>query len=404
MTAKEAIEYLNHYGWSQWKLGLERTQELLKRVGNPQRELKFVHVAGTNGKGSTCAMLESVLRAAGYRTGFYPSPYIEDFRERIQVCGEMITEEALAEITEHVAREADAMEEHPTHFELITAIGMLYFAQQKCDIVVLEVGMGGTFDSTNVIDSPEAAAICSIGLDHTEYLGDTIEQIAETKCGIIKKGTSVASYENIPEVMRIIEKKCGELGCRLYKAADEELVYSISLIGAHQRRNARTVLAIIHALRDRGWSISEDAVKEGLANAVWPARFEVLRKTPPFILDGGHNPQCAMALTEAIQEYLPGQKAVFIMGMLADKDYENVIDIVSPYACEFITLTPDSPRALSAEMLAEKIHEKGGKAEAAKDALEAILQADKTGKPVIAFGSLYMAGEIRARFRNTFND
>jgi len=399
MTVNEAIDYLNHYGWSQWKLGLERTYELLRRVGNPQDKLKFIHVAGTNGKGSTCAMLESILRTAGYKTGFYPSPYIENFRERIQADGKMIPEADLARITETVAAAAQSMEEHPTHFELITAIGMLYFAQQKCDIVVLEVGLGGTFDSTNVIAAPLVAVICNIGLDHTEYLGNTVEEIAVNKCGIIKNGSYVACYENPPLVMDIIESTCVKKDCPLYKSVDETLLYPISLIGPHQKRNARTVLATIHALRDRGWVISEAAVETGLASTVWPARFEIMSKDPLFILDGGHNPQCAQALIESLEDYIPGKKVTFIIGILKDKDYEKVLDIVMPYGEFFITLTPDSPRALSADALAEKIKEKGGIVAAASTADKAIDEALKKGLPVVAFGSLYMAGEVRPAFR-----
>ena len=398
MTYEEALEYINTFGWNTTKLGLERTRELLDKLGNPQNSLRFVHVAGTNGKGSTCAMLESVLRKEGYVTGFYPSPFIQDFRERLQIRGEMIPEPDLARITQQVADAADSMEDHPTQFELITAIGMVYFAERKCDIVILEVGMGGIYDSTNIISAPEVAVICSIGYDHTEYLGNTLEEIAWNKCGIIKKGSSVASYDNPPEVMKVITDTCEHEGCRLYLAADENPVYEISLIGKHQKNNERTVLAIIRALRDRGWKISEEAVREGLADTVWPARFEKLRDNPVFILDGGHNPQCAQALTATLDEYMPGQKVLFIMGMLKDKAYKEVLDIIMPYADEFITLTPDSPRALTAEELAETIVSAGGKASPAADAHEAIETACRTGKPTVAFGSLYMAGDIRNEF------
>jgi len=399
MTYEQAIDYLNHYGWSQWKLGLERTEELLHRVGDPHKGLKFIHVAGTNGKGSTCAMLDSILRKAGYKTGFYPSPYIEDFRERIQYCGEMITKDDLARITEQVAQAAQAMDEHPTHFELITAIGMLYFKEKKCDLVVLEVGLGGIFDSTNVIDPPEVAAICNIGFDHTEYLGNTIEEITYNKCGIIKSGSAVVSYDNIPEVMKIIQETCNDKGCKLYKATDEKLSYSLSLKGAHQIRNAHTVLAVVHALRDKGWDISEAALRDGLATTIWPARFEVLSTDPMFILDGGHNPQCAQALVESLDEYLPGQKVTYIIGMLADKDYEKVLDIIMPYGESYITVTPNSPRALHAEELAQVITSKNGDAVAAHNVNEAIQLALSKGGPVMAFGSLYMAGELRPAYR-----
>ena len=404
MTYEEALEYINTYGWSKTRLGLDRTGELLKRLGDPQGRLKFVHAAGTNGKGSTCAMLESVLRTEGYRTGFYPSPYIQDFRERIQVSGKMIPKADLARLTQIVAAQADTMEEHPTQFELITAIGMLYFLEQKCDIVILEAGMGGLLDSTNIISAPEVAVICNIGYDHTEYLGNTLEEIAWNKCGIIKQGSSVVSYDNVPEVMKVIEDACIREKCRLYRAADEDPTYGIPLIGKHQKNNEKTVLAIIRALRDRGWNISDGSVRDGLAATKWPARFELLRDDPKFILDGGHNPQCAQALAETMGEYMPGEKAVFILGMLRDKAYREVIDIISPYAEEFITLTPASDRALTAGELADEIRSRGMKAQSARDAKEAIGLAELTGRPTVAFGSLYMAGDIRNEFCYTLEE
>ena len=535
MTIQEAIDYINAHTWSQWKLGLSRTRDLLALLGNPQKKLRFVHVAGSNGKGSTCAMLERILREAGYVTGLYPSPYIEDFRERIQVSGEYITEEALCRITARVKELADGMEDHPTQFELITAIGMTYFAEKKCDLVVLEVGLGGLFDSTNVIDAPEAAVITNIGLEHTEYLGDTLAEIAANKCGIIKTGSDVVCYENLPEVMEVVRRTCSEKGCPLHVArfsrivpvesslygqtfrflknceeaaseddfhtgggagtsADavtgegagtsagegtgagaetgagagtvpseaergekiergEEIPIRLALLGEYQLHNAATVLTTVEALRGRGFEIPEEAVKAGMEKVKWPARFEVLSHRPLFILDGGHNPQCAGALAESIRAFLPGTegcpggKIVFLMGMLADKDYRAVIDIISPFAAAFVCLTPDSPRALPAQKLSEELRGRGFSAVACATAEEGIETAlamaqtigektadnsiQKSGTvpgqnpeedpakgakeagarpardpevregeplPVIAFGSLYMAGQVRSAF------
>ncbi len=445
MTIQEAIDYINAHTWSQWKLGLSRTEELLRLLGNPQKQLRFVHVAGSNGKGSTCAMVERILREAGYVTGFYPSPYIEDFRERIQVCGEYITEEALCRITARVRDAADSMEDHPSQFEIITAIGLLYFAEKSCDMVVLEVGLGGIFDSTNVIDAPEVAVITNIGLEHTEYLGNTLAEIAGNKCGIIKTGTDVVCYENVPEVMDVVRRVCAEKECPLHIASfgrirpiekslegqtfrflDEgspvgeetdissEEPLRLVLLGEYQLHNAATALTIVEALRGRGWKILQEAVRQGLAKVQWPARFEVLSKNPLFILDGGHNPQCAEALAESLGEYLPdsgdgrGKKAVFLMGMLADKDYRAVIDIISPFAAGFVCLTPDSPRALPAEQLAAELREKGFYARPCGTAAEGITAALALAAefasydqvlPVVSFGSLYMAGAVRSAFR-----
>ena len=484
MTITEAIEYINAHTWSQWKLGLSRTEELLRLLGNPQKQLRFVHVAGSNGKGSTCAMVERILREAGYVTGFYPSPYIEDFRERIQVCGEYITEEALCRITARVRDAADSMEDHPSQFEIITAIGLLYFAEKNCNIVVLEVGLGGIFDSTNVIDAPEVAVITNIGLEHTEYLGNTLAEIARNKCGIIKSGADVVCYENAAEVMDVVRRVCEEKGCPLHIArysriqliekglegqtfrflhdpapASQDIAISadeplrLGLLGEYQLHNAATALTIVEALRGRGWKIPQEAVCQGLAEVRWPARFEVLSRHPLFILAGGHNPQCAEALAESLREYLPdcnsnmaeslreylpdcnsdlpdresdlpgrkadlGKKAVFLMGMLADKDYRAVIDIISPFAAGFVCLTPDSPRALPAEKLAAELQERGFYAKPCGTAAEGIKEAlslavrlggrgcgtedtsEKGALPVVSFGSLYMAGAVRSAFRS----
>ena len=452
MTITEAIEYINAHTWSQWKLGLSRTEELLRLLGNPQKQLRFVHVAGSNGKGSTCAMVERILREAGYVTGFYPSPYIEDFRERIQVCGEYITEEALCRITARVRDAADSMEDHPSQFEIITAIGLLYFAEKNCNIVVLEVGLGGIFDSTNVIDAPEVAVITNIGLEHTEYLGNTLAEIARNKCGIIKSGADVVCYENAAEVMDVVRRVCEEKGCPLHIArysriqliekglegqtfrflhdpapASQDIAISadeplrLGLLGEYQLHNAATALTIVEALRGRGWKIPQEAVCQGLAEVRWPARFEVLSRHPLFILDGGHNPQCAEALAESIREYLPDRNSDLtdresdLPGREADL---AVIDIISPFAAAFVCLTPDSPRALPAEKLAAELQERGFYAKPCGTAAEGIKEAlslavrlggrgcgtedtsEEGALPVVSFGSLYMAGAVRSAFRS----
>ena len=424
MTTNEAIAYINNYSWSTSRLGLERTRELLERLGNPQKKLKFIHVAGTNGKGSTCAMLERILRSAGYRTGFYPSPYIEDFRERIQVCGEYISEEALCKITERVSKEADAMEDHPSQFELITAIGMLYFEEMHCDIVVLEVGMGGSLDSTNVIDVPLAAVITNIGLDHTEYLGDTIEKIAAVKAGIIKPGTHAVSYRQKPSVEQVISDVCRDKGAALSVAGKCEekshsldgqifaykgIEYRLALLGRHQLENAAVVLETVDVLRSEGYKISEEAVHDGFEKVRWPARFEVLGRDPLFVLDGGHNPQCAEALADCVREYVAdpgkGEKVCFLIGMLADKDYETTLRIIRPFGARYVCITPNSPRALPAEALAADIMKIAGECgedisvSCSENIQNAIREAEESKLPVIAFGSLYSAGEIRRTYR-----
>ena len=418
MTVQEAIAYIESQTWSTTRLGLGRTRELLAAIGDPQKPLKFVHVAGSNGKGSTCAMLDAILRRAGYRVGLYISPYIQDFCERMQVNGENIPGEALASITELVRRAADAMEDHPSQFELSTAIAMEYFRRQRCDIVVLEVGMGGALDSTNAIDAPEVAVITNLGLEHTEYLGDTLEKIAATKAGIIKPGCSCVCYDGAPEVTAVIRSVCDgndvplrRAGSSPPKAVRQDLdgqvfswrggEYRLALLGPHQLGNAAVVLETVEALRERGWHISGDAVRAGLREVKWPARFELLNRKPLFILDGGHNPQSAEALVSSVNELLPGRQVVFLAGVLADKDYPRIMELMLPCAREFVCLTPVSDRALSAQALAGYLTEQGAKACACGDiptGIRRALTAAGEDGVVIAFGSLYLAGAIRTAF------
>ncbi|MCR5136202.1 MAG: 5-formyltetrahydrofolate cyclo-ligase [Oscillospiraceae bacterium] len=415
MTPEEAIGYIENYTWSTTRLGLDRTRELLHAIGDPQKRLKFIHVAGSNGKGSTCAMLDAVLRAAGFRTGLYISPYIQDFCERIQVNGQNIPGEALARITEAVRSPADAMEDHPSQFELVTSIAMQYFLEQHCDIVVLEVGMGGELDSTNVIDCPEAAVITNIGLEHTEYLGSTLTLIAKAKGGIVKPGCPAVCYDSEPETMQTLLQICEDRQAELHVSYDADVQslsygldgqrflwkgreYALSLLGAHQLRNAAVVLETISVLRTKGWRIPEAAVSEGLRTVRWPARFEVLSREPLFLLDGGHNPQCAEAMARNLRDYLPGRKLTFLLGVLADKDYRQMLQIVSPYAKEFICVLPDSPRALQPRALRDTIAEMGFPAVSCDTVEDGIRLALQSGGPVIAFGSLYLAGHVRTVF------
>lgn len=415
MTVTEAINYIENYDWSSTKLGLDRTKELLNRVGNPQKSLKFVHVAGSNGKGSTCAVLESVLRTAGYKTGMYTSPYIIDFCERIQVNNENIDGEALARITDRVRAEAEAMEDHPSQFELVTVIGMLYFKECNCDIVVLEVGMGGALDSTNAIDAPEVAVITNIGLEHTEYLGNTLEEIAATKGGIIKPGCNVVCYDGAEEVTATIRNICDEKGVPFTLSDfgritplkgdifdgqeflwDGKLKINMPLLGEYQLHNACVALHVLEALRERGYDISDDSIVNGFAKTGWPARFEVLSKEPLFILDGGHNPQCAEALASNLRLYLNGRNLACLIGVLADKDYNRMLDEVEPFIDHYYCVTPNSPRALGAKELAAVLSERGKTAKAYESISDAMAAIKDNAEPaVIAFGSLYMAGEIR---------
>ena len=416
MTAEQAIEYIHSVFWKGSIPGLGRTQTLLEKMGNPEKKLKFVHIAGTNGKGSTAAMTASILQKAGYRTGLYTSPYIYRFNERMQVNGQQIEDEELAEITEWVKPLADSMEESPTEFELVSCIAFEYFLRQKCDIVVLEVGMGGALDSTNVIEVPEVAVITNIGLDHTEVLGDTVEKIAETKSGIFKENGHAVVYRSTPSVEAVYERICGEKNIKLHKADFASLKLKshdlfgqvfdcgdrkdleLPLLGDHQLHNASVVLSVADALIEQGWNITEQHIREGIRDVSWPGRFDIVSRDPLFIIDGGHNPQCIEALVKNIQDYLQDRNVIALTGVLADKDYGEMYRPVMSLVSQFVCVTPPNPRKLEAEELSEHLRRAGATATPCGSIEEgvrtAINLAGEDGA-VLCFGSLYSIGSIR---------
>lgn len=417
MNAQEAIEYIHSFFWKGSIPGLSRTQELLRRMGNPEKKLKFVHIAGTNGKGSTAAMTASILQKAGYRVGLYTSPYIYRFNERIQVNGQQIADEDVAAVTEYVKRFAEAMEEKPTEFELVTAIGFEYFARQSCDIVVLEVGMGGALDSTNVIETPEVAVITNIGLDHTDYLGDTVEKIAETKAGIFKEGGHAVVYRGTEGVEAVFERVCAERKVSLKKADFDSLVLRshslegqvfdcgnrkelfLPLLGDHQLHNAAVVLSVADTLIEKGWNITEQNIRDGIRDVKWPGRFDIVGRKPLFIIDGGHNPQCIDALVTNIRDYLAERNIIALTGVLADKDYGEMYKPMMPYIQEFVCITPPNPRKLEATELAEHLRRVGATATPCETIPQGVQMAiEKAGKDgvVLCFGSLYTIGDIRS--------
>ena len=416
MNAEQAIAYIHSVCWKGSIPGLGRTQELLEKMGNPEKKLKFVHIAGTNGKGSTAAMTASILRKAGYRTGLYTSPYIYRFHERIQVDGVEISDEDLTEITEYVKPLADSMAQSPTEFELVCCIAFEYFYRKKCDIVVLEVGMGGAWDATNVIEVPEVAVITNIGLDHTEYLGDTVEKIAETKSGIFKPHGHGVVYRSTPSVEAVYERVCAERDVSLRKADFDGLVLKahtlegqvfdcgsrknlvLPLLGDHQLHNASVVLSIADTLIGEGWNISEQNIYDGIRDVRWPGRFDIVCRKPLFIIDGGHNPQCIEALVKNIQDYLAGKKVIALTGVLADKDYADMYKPVMPLVDRFVCITPPNPRKLEAEQLARYLRQAGAQAQASESILDGVKKAmDLAGEDgvVLCFGSLYSIGGIR---------
>ena len=416
MNAEQAIAYIHSVCWKGSIPGLGRTQELLEKMGNPEKKLKFVHIAGTNGKGSTAAMTASILSKAGYRTGLYTSPYIYRFHERIQVDGVEISDEDLTEITEYVKPLADSMAQSPTEFELVCCIAFEYFYRKKCDIVVLEVGMGGAWDATNVIEVPEVAVITNIGLDHTEYLGDTVEKIAETKSGIFKPHGHAVVYRSTPSVEAVYERVCAERDVSLRKADFDGLVLKahtlegqvfdcgsrknlvLPLLGDHQLHNASVVLSIADTLIGEGWKISEQNIYDGIRDVRWPGRFDIVCRKPLFIIDGGHNPQCIEALVKNIRDYLAGKKVIALTGVLADKDYADMYKPVMPLVDRFVCITPPNPRKLEAEQLAQYLQQAGAQAQAGESILDGVKKAmELAGEDgvVLCFGSLYSIGGIR---------
>ena len=416
MTINETLDYIHSVCWKGMMPGLARITELLGKMGNPQNATKYVHIAGTNGKGSTAAMTASILRKAGYCTGLYTSPFIYQFGERMQVNGEMISDEELIEITEYVKPLADSMTESPTEFELTTAIGFEFFKRRKCDIVVLEVGLGGLLDATNVIPTPEVAVITNIGLDHTDILGNTLEEIAFNKAGIIKENGHAVIYRGTPGVEKVFEDSCKEKNTQLKKANFDglklkshdlfEQVFDcgdykdihLPLLGDHQLHNAAVVLAVAETLQEIGWKISKENIYDGIRDVSWPGRFDIVCRDPLFIIDGGHNPQCLEALVKNIQDYLTGRRVIALTGVLADKDYGDMYKPVMPYIEQFVCVTPPNPRRLMAAELAQHLQNVGAKATAAETIPQGVKKAiELAGSDgvVLCFGSLYTIGDIR---------
>ncbi len=420
MTYENALEKIHSLLSFGSRPGLDRILSLLDRMGNPQDKLKYIHVAGTNGKGSTCAMLSSVLVASGYKTGLFISPYITDFRERIQINNEMISKETLANAVEETFPLIEKLQSEGiiiTEFEYVNALEFYIHAKENCDIVVLETGMGGLLDCTNVIKPPLCSVITTIGLDHTAILGDTIEKIAAQKCGIIKSGSVAVTSEQTENAMSVIEQTAEKLNVPLVKSESVNLNVTsetlegsdfeyngrkihINLAGNHQLENAKTALAAIESVRQRGLlNITDDDISVGFSKAINPARFELLSKNPVVILDGAHNPNGIEALKNAVRNFLDGKKITCVMGMLADKDIDSSIKLLDGVFETVYTVPVDNPRAISSKELAEKC--KGyfksvtsfDSAEKAFDG--AFEDAEKNGGAVVICGSLYLAGEIR---------
>ena len=418
-TALEKIHSLLTFGS---RPGLDRMRTLLKRLGDPQDRLKYIHVAGTNGKGSVCAMISSVLCCARYKTGLFISPYITDFRERIQINGEMISKEALAEAVERTFPLIEQLRSEGviiTEFEYVNALAFLIFAETECDVVVLETGLGGLLDCTNVIKPPLCSVITTIGLDHTAILGDTIEEIAAQKCGIIKSGSAVISSAQDSRAMEVIEKTAKACGVPLMTSGEvdfdvhhellggTEFEYGLcfirlKLIGEHQIENCKTAVRALEYLRTNDiLSFTDSQLSLGLCLARNPARLEVMNSEPLVLLDGAHNPNGIEALKKAVDRYMSFKpRKLCIIGMLADKDVDGSIKLLNGVFDKVYCVPVNNPRALSPEALAEKFsgHSPVVRAfDSAEQAFdEAFAEAESTKDcGIIICGSLYLAGEIR---------
>ena len=408
MEYNEALDYIHSLAVFGSKPGLDRIKKLLKALGNPEKDLKYIHVAGTNGKGSTSAMLSEIYQGAGFKTGLYTSPYVIDFRERIQFNGKYIEKEALTRLTEKVKSTGVFV----TEFEFITALAFLYFKEQNSDIVILEVGMGGRFDATNVIDKPLCSVICRIDLDHTDYLGNTYSKIAMEKCGIIKPGCPATVYpiqeaETLSEIskhrenfivpdLKSLKIISSDMSGNRFIYKNEE--YQTMLVGKHQIYNALTVIETVKTVG----GVSRENIVCGIKNATLPARVEIINRNPDVVLDGSHNPNGAEALAFVMEHY--ANDIIAVIGMMRDKDTELFIEKIAPFCSSVITVTVDeNPRSAFADELKLIADKYCTDVSAAKDYDEALLLAKRKsgGKhPIFVCGSLYLACSVRDKMKN----
>ncbi|MDO5410762.1 MAG: folylpolyglutamate synthase/dihydrofolate synthase family protein [Lachnospiraceae bacterium] len=425
MTYEEAKDYLSEISHSGMVFGLETMQQLLARLDNPQEKLQFVHIAGTNGKGSTLAFISTILQCAGYTVGRYASPRVFEYEEFVQINGNNIEREALCRYVKQIKTVIASMEEEglarPTLFEVETAIGFLYFVEMECDVVVLECGLGGRDDATNVVENVLCNVLTPIGLDHTGILGDTLEEITEAKAGIIKNRAPVCVGRQQKRARLVIEKVCGRVGCPLLLTDDsrlriyDELEYAqdgapmihfdykyftdlkIRLIGRYQVDNACLAIEAAKVLDDWGLTVTTEHIKEGLEKAVWHGRFDTISKDPQVIIDGAHNPHGMKQLKQSLEYYFSGKRIFGIMGVLADKAYDEECEMIAPLFEKMFTITPPAnPRALEAEKLAQVLKNYHSDVTACEDietAVKAAFAKAKKDDVIVIFGSLSYIGE-----------
>lgn len=421
MNFKEAKAYLDNLSVKGMILGLDNIKNLMDALGNPDKKMKIIHVGGTNGKGSTSTYLASILKAAGYKVGLYTSPEVYVFNERFVINGDMASDQELADLIGQIKEVSEGREIPLTIFEAETATAVLHFAENACDFAILEVGLGGTLDATNFIDRPELGVLVEIGLDHIAILGDTIEEIARTKAGIIKPGAVNVSYAQRPEVKEVLDQRVEEMQGQI-SYLDLDMVevketglrgqtfsygphkdLEISLLGSYQPYNAALAVKCIEELRDLGNEISDSAMREGLKAAKIRGRFEIIWEKPLVIIDGAHNEDGAQVLVDSLREIFGDKKHLFVYGSMSDKDYSRVLDLSLPLAKKYFTVRPDNDRALTGAELKEIIEKKGGRAQAyetVSQALDAAIAEAGPEDSIICFGSLYQVGQIITYFNS----
>lgn len=424
MNYNDALSYINDKGRFGSRLGLGSIGKLLQLLGNPQDELKHIHIGGTNGKGSTSSFLSHGLRTAGYKVGLFSSPYIERFNERIQINGLDIPDETLGRLTSLIEEKSNIMIEegleHPTTFEIITAIAFMYFKEEDVDYVVLEVGLGGRFDSTNIIKPPLASVITTIDYDHIDVLGDTLEKIAYQKAGIIKDNSLVIIYPQKQEVLEVIQEEAKAKNSELFRFPMENININkvtefgttfdycyngktikdieISMLGEYQIYNASLAATTLLVLRDKGLvEISDEQIKKGLKETTWPGRLEVMRRNPTFLIDGAHNVQGARQLTKALSLF-KYDKLILGIGILGDKDSTHMVELLAPKADQIVVTEVNMPRRLNAEELGKEIGKHNKNIIIEKDikkAIEKTLELAGKNDMIVFGGSLYLIGEVR---------
>lgn len=398
--ARAYLEKVNIYGSV---LGLDSIKQLLGRLGNPEKELKVVHVAGTNGKGSVITFIQSILMEAGYKVGRYSSPAVFDYREIIKVNDEMISQEEVAGCISKIKKVCDEMVKegcaHPTPFEIETAMAFMHLNNAKCDICLIECGMGGETDATNVFENVLCSVITSVSLDHMQFLGNTTTKIAAIKGGIIKDSCPVVVASQEPDVLDVFYNIAKEKNTTITVANPINDNYVLKMLGTYQYKNAGVALEVANVLEKYGYSLNNH-IKQGLEKAVWPGRMEEICSNPLFIIDGAHNPAAVKELVNSIDLYFTNKRIAFIMGVLGDKDFEKEVQIICEKATHIITITPDNPRALDGKILKD-VFLKHKDNVTYEDTLESAvnkvvnLVENNQTEMIIAFGSLSYLGKLK---------